>query len=142
MIWGLRRSKMLRKQNIWLASYHHWCVIFFYIASFEIPHTRTICKKWLLITITSVWGHRNHNWRLQQYHVPSPPELCRASQCSVSSVIRLVASSWNMNLMRINEKSNKILCGINYQDSTKLVSWLSEPWDASVPDFFITTKIL
>ena len=139
----MRRSKTLKKKNIWLVS--AICVSFFYILpTLKIPHRQLAarCKKWLLITITSVWGHRNHNWRLQQYHVPSPPELCRASQCSVSSVIRLVASSWNMNLMRINEKSNRIQCGIKYQDSTKLVSWLSEPWDASVPDFFITTKIL
>ena len=52
-------------------------------------------------------GHRNHNWRLQHYHVLPPPQLCRAHnvQCHV---IRPVASSCNKNLMRISEKSYQI----------------------------------
>ena len=77
---------------------------FFYIASFKIPHTSTICKKQLLITISSLWATETiiGDFSIIRFFVlPSFAELHKV-QCSV---IRPVASGCNKNLMRINEKS-------------------------------------
>ena len=51
----MRRSKTLKKKNIWLVS--AICVSFFYILpTLKIPHRQLAarCKKWLLITISQV----------------------------------------------------------------------------------------
>ena len=57
----MRRSKTLKKKNIWLVS--AICVSFFYILpTLKIPHRQLAarCKKWLLITISQVFHFTVH----------------------------------------------------------------------------------